>query len=201
MIKKGDKIVLKAPMGIFTNIGEICPVLEVESGVITFSFNNGMHMGCMSADEYEKYFDKYEEPKVNTVTQEQIDEILDNSEIEAWTVFDKCTVVVCQLPNGFVLVESSACVSPENYDEEMGVEICMNKITDKVWELEGYKLQEKLHKENYPCDCFDCNECDCDECDCDEESETFDECLDTDLDCDYCEDYDCPFNTNFNNNK
>lgn len=191
MLKKGDKIVLKTPMGVFTNVGEICPILDVsENNVITFSFGNGMHMGCMSADEYERYFDKYEEPKVNTVTQEQVDEILDNSEIEAWTVFDKCTIVACQLPNGFVLVESSACVSPENYDEEMGMDICMNRITDKIWELEAYKLQDKLYKESIEYKSNKIKE------ELDEIEDEFNKCLDTDLDCDYCEDYDCPFNTN-----
>lgn len=195
MLKKGDKIVLKTPMGVFTNVGEICPVLDVsENNVITFSFGNGMHMGCMSADEYERYFDKYEEPKVNTVTQEQIDEIIDNSEIEAWTVFDKCTIVVCKLPNGFVLVESSACVDPANYDEEMGVEICMDKITDKIWELEGYKLQNEAASKTNKYSCHECS-C-CDEEDDEEDEDIYDECLDTDLDCDYCEDFNCPFNSN-----
>lgn len=80
----------------------------------------------------EKHIDKV----VNvapTVTSERIDEIMNNSIFNAYTVFDKCTVVSCQLPNGFIIVESSACVSPENYDEKMCIDICMEKITDKVW--------------------------------------------------------------------
>lgn len=78
------------------------------------------------------------------VTKDQIDNILENSKVEIQTVLDKCTLVVCQLPNGFIIVESSACVDPENYDLDLGVEICMKRITNKVWELEGYKLQSQV---------------------------------------------------------
>jgi Phage protein (N4 Gp49/phage Sf6 gene 66) family len=76
------------------------------------------------------------------VTSEQIAEILDNAKVEVKTILDKCTVVVCQLPNGFIIVESSACVDPENYSEELGKEICFKRIKNKVWELEGYRLQD-----------------------------------------------------------
>lgn len=79
-----------------------------------------------------------------SVTEKQIDDIINNSEIHIDTLFNKCTVVSIKLPNGFVIVESSACVSPENYDEDLGTEICMKRIKDKLWELEGYNLQSKL---------------------------------------------------------
>ena len=77
----------------------------------------------------------------NTITQEHIDEILAKTEVQIMTVYDKCTVVMAKLPNGFVIVESSACVDKANYNEEMGTQICIERIINKVWELEGYKLQ------------------------------------------------------------
>jgi hypothetical protein len=80
----------------------------------------------------------------NTVTQEQIDEIISKSLATVSTEFNKCTVVTVQLPNGFVLVEHSACVDPKNYDEKMGFEICVKRIKDRLWELEGYRLQCEL---------------------------------------------------------
>ena len=80
----------------------------------------------------------------NTVTQAQIDALLQTADVETMTVFDKCTIVVAKLPNGFVLVEHSACVDPANYNEEQGREICMKRIADKLWELEGYALQKQL---------------------------------------------------------
>ena len=148
MLVKGDKIKLVKPMGMFTNVGEICDVVDVnEDGVVSFKFG-GVHMGCMSIDEFNKYFVKYEEPKI-TVTPDRIEQVMNHSKVTVQTLFDKCTVVACQLPSGFVIVESSACVDPKNYDEKMGVEICMNRIKDKVWEMEGYKLQSDLYEAQY----------------------------------------------------
>lgn len=50
----------------------------------------------------------------------------------------------CKLPNGFVITESSASVSPDNYSQDIGVEICKRKIKEKIFELEAYFLQEVL---------------------------------------------------------
>ena len=80
----------------------------------------------------------------NTITQADIDGIISKSQIKVQTVFGKCTIVSVQLPNGFVIVESSACVDPINYNEATGTSICMNKIKDRLWELEGYKLQNMI---------------------------------------------------------
>lgn len=79
----------------------------------------------------------------NRVTQGDIDTIFGNAEKDVQTVFGKCTVMACKLENGFVLVESSACVEPENYDFDLGIKICEDKIKNKLWELEGYLLQNR----------------------------------------------------------
>lgn len=81
----------------------------------------------------------------NTVTQSVIDELMESCDSDITTAFDKCTIVACKLPNGFVIVESSSCVDPANYDEDMGVDICMKNIEKKLWELEGYLLQNQLY--------------------------------------------------------
>ena len=112
----------------------------------------------MSHSEFKKHFKKVDDnKKKTTVTSEYIDEIIESSVIKVDTVFDKCTIVSCKLPNGFIIVEYSACVDPKNYDVKKGIDICMKKIVNKVWELEGYKLQDELHE---ICD----NCCDCDDC-------------------------------------
>ena len=77
----------------------------------------------------------------NTVTEEQINKIIENADVKVKTVFGKCTIVTVQLKNGFVITESSACVDPINYDEVVGINIGMDKIKNKLWELEGYRLQ------------------------------------------------------------
>lgn len=82
----------------------------------------------------------------NTVTQEQIKAVLSKAEkIVQHRVFGKCTVVMVKLPNGFVIVESTGCVDPANYDEAIGERVCMERIESKVWELlEGYVLANRL---------------------------------------------------------
>lgn len=82
----------------------------------------------------------------NTVTKEQIDALLAASEITASTQFEKVTVVCCKLPNGFVITEASGAVDKANYSEEIGRSVCMERITNKLWELEGYRLACALHE-------------------------------------------------------
>ena len=84
---------------------------------------------------------------MNTVTQEQVDSIFDESTKRIETFFDKCLVMICKLPNGFILTESSACVDPSNFDVKIGTDICTERIKNKIWELEGYRLQCELNKE------------------------------------------------------
>lgn len=78
-----------------------------------------------------------------SVSQQMVDDFI----VETWTTTlgDKTTVVRAMLRNGFEIVESSACVSAENYDETMGHVICMKKIKDKVWFLLGFLLQTAVH--------------------------------------------------------
>ncbi len=202
MLTNGDKLIVIKKVANFLDEGDIVEIVDVgENGMISFAFGEGfMHKGIMNMSECEEHFKKFEDitAKIEapTITEECIAEIMENSEFEIHTVFDKCTIVSCRLPNGFVITESSACVSPENYDEDIGVEICYNKIVNKIWELEGYRLQQWMWENENKCCCEECENCSCDcECDCEREEE-IDECLDTDLDCDDCLDFECPFNTN-----
>ena len=83
--------------------------------------------------------------KKNTVTQAQINEILEKSEKEVFhAVFGKQCIVVVKLPNGFTIVGESACVDPANYDSQIGYDLAMKRIETKLWELEGYKLQTEV---------------------------------------------------------
>ena len=77
--------------------------------------------------------------KKPSISQKMVDDFIVAKEVS--TLGDKVTVVRATLRNGFELVESSSCVSPENYDEKLGAKICMEKIEDKVWFLLGFLLQ------------------------------------------------------------
>lgn len=88
--------------------------------------------------------------KKNTVTQEHVENIFQNTTLDYATTFGKCTVLTAQLPNGFIIVESSACVDPANFDEAIGANICNERVKNKIWELEGYKLQSELGEAKVP---------------------------------------------------
>jgi hypothetical protein len=77
----------------------------------------------------------------NTVTQAEVDaQIVD---VQVSTIFEKVTVVAVRLRNGFVLVESAGAVDKANYSEEVGKGICLQRIKNKIWELEGYRLSSE----------------------------------------------------------
>lgn len=86
-------------------------------------------------------------PKLKTEAPSISQQMVDDFIAETWTTTmgDKTTVVRAMLRNGFEIVESSACVSAENYDENIGREICLRKIKDKVWFLLGFLLQTAVH--------------------------------------------------------
>lgn len=82
-------------------------------------------------------------PSGVSIGQKMVDEFV--SYTETTTLGERTTVVRCVLRNGFEIVESSSCVDPKNYSEEIGREICTNKIKDKIWELLGFLLQTAWH--------------------------------------------------------
>lgn len=57
----------------------------------------------------------------------------------------KCVVCELTLKNGYTVRGESACVSKENFDMEIGKKISYTNAREKIWGLEGYLLQERLH--------------------------------------------------------
>lgn len=72
------------------------------------------------------------------IPESRIDEIIADSERIEMDVFGCCTVVVLKLPNGYTLVEKAGTIDPAEYNPALGRDICMRRLKDKVWELEGY---------------------------------------------------------------
>lgn len=66
--------------------------------------------------------------------------------------FPNTTLMVCALvlKNGFTVTGTSACVSPENFNQEIGEKIAFEKARNKIWDLEGYVLANKLRGSNEP---------------------------------------------------
>jgi len=95
--------------------------------------------GC----QFDKYYLKVDENKnlpsgVSIGPEMVVDFITD---YEVFTKKDKITIVIATLRNGFTIVESSACVDPKNYNEEIGAEICKERIKKQVWNHLGFLLQ------------------------------------------------------------
>lgn len=78
--------------------------------------------------------------KVITVNSEFIIDVLNGARVKVFNVFNKCTIVAIRLVNGFVIVESSNCFDPNCFDilNDVGVEICLEKIVDRILEHEAY---------------------------------------------------------------
>jgi predicted RNase H-like HicB family nuclease len=59
-------------------------------------------------------------------------------------VLDRLTFCVLVLRNGFTVTGESACVSPENFDPATGRKIAREHARNKIWQLEGYALRQRL---------------------------------------------------------
>ena len=54
------------------------------------------------------------------------------------------TFCVLVLRNGFTVTGESACVSPENFDAEIGRKVARENAVNKLFPLLGYALKERL---------------------------------------------------------
>ena len=130
---KGDRIKLVKKMGVFDNIGEICEVTDIqEGGVICFKFD-GCHLGCMSFDEYEKYFEKVEEPVKRTWSKWQ------STEIGFTDINGNEKAVLCryrnngkkiQLRSGAFKVEAT-CYKDDTFDLNKGLNLAKKRLIVK----------------------------------------------------------------------
>lgn len=77
------------------------------------------------------------------LTPTQIDDVIVD---EAYYVFPNTTVTICLLTlrNGFCVTGESACASLENFDIDIGKKIARDTARNKIWQLEGYLLKQKL---------------------------------------------------------
>lgn len=73
----------------------------------------------------------------NRVPVAHVKDVIRHSEIE-FEDFGSCTICKAKLPNGYTVVTTSGCIDPDNYDGQVGREICLRHLEDEVWRLEGY---------------------------------------------------------------
>ena len=65
---------------------------------------------------------------------------------EMYHVFPGTTLTICAmtLRNGFIVTGESAAASPANFDQAIGRKIARENARNKIWQLEGYLLRERL---------------------------------------------------------
>jgi hypothetical protein len=59
----------------------------------------------------------------------------------------KTTICLTTLTTGFEIITSSACVNENNFDYTIGKKMAYDKLINKLWELEGYLLQNNENEE------------------------------------------------------
>ena len=79
------------------------------------------------------------------IGQKAVNTIEDAWDIQAPAPLHLLTFCVLVLRNGFTVTGESACVSPENFDAEIGRKVARENAISKMWPLLGYALKDKLH--------------------------------------------------------
>ncbi|MGB6301105.1 MAG: Gp49 family protein [Rivularia sp. (in: cyanobacteria)] len=87
-------------------------------------------------------------PSSVRVRQYDVEKLIANSKQEQQVFWGKEMVISFKLPCGFTVTGRSACVDPKNFDLAIGEKLCRNDAINKLWELEGYRLQNKWYEES-----------------------------------------------------
>ena len=142
------KIKLKKPMGCFDNLGEVCEIVKIDTdeNVINFRFGaNGVHLGVMSGDELEKYFDVIE-PAVAP----------DDYEWHPYGFIDGYQVEYCALKNGSIgmlMTYNDSNISAIYHHPEIGYRTIQNGQQGKFYEndlkVAFFKLQKSYYDQLY----------------------------------------------------
>lgn len=113
----------------------------------------------------------------------QFNNVLEFCDIKTFTAFGKTIIVAVRFPNNYVIVESSSCVDEKDYNEKLGIKLCMQRIEQKYMEhiafmkCEDHSMWDSLEELNNSYDFLEdidtnkkensCDEeCSCDCCDC-----------------------------------
>jgi hypothetical protein len=78
------------------------------------------------------------------VTPARLEEVIVSEQFHVFpnTTFTSCLLT---LANGYTVLGESACASPENFNADLGRKIARDNAKNKIWQLEGYLLRQKLH--------------------------------------------------------
>lgn len=60
----------------------------------------------------------------------------------------RTTICTITMVNNFTVNGFSACVNPKNFDPAIGRKYAYENAFEKLWQLEGYLLAERLYRSN-----------------------------------------------------
>ncbi len=97
--------------------------------------------GYVSMCPKERFLEQAYEIENNSITQKLVNSFVKNTEVTTERIFGKLnTVLKYELVNGFTGIEATSCVDEKNYSEEIGKEILLNRLYDKIWFGLGFAL-------------------------------------------------------------
>ena len=73
------------------------------------------------------------------VTEEMVNAMIGNRVEKQYD--EKTSLVQVDTLTGFRIIETSSCVDPANFNQAIGVEICMERIKNVLWKGLGFALQ------------------------------------------------------------
>ena len=198
-INKNDEVYAKKELKmfghIFANEGDYFKIGDISDNQIKLTSDKIDLM--LDINTFSNHFEKkkIEVKNSNKPHEYDIDKIvesiLEHSTIYNTVSFDRCLVVSCKLPSGFIITETSYGCNHEELDTEKEFAYCIDKIKAKIAELETYRIM--VDEYEYDCWSNDFCCCDCHDCYLDDMPECFDleRCYD-------CEDqYDCDCFSNY----
>lgn len=97
--------------------------------------------GYISMCPKETFLKNAYEIKNNSITPELVKFFVKNTEVTTERIYRKLnTVLKYELVNGFVGIETSSCVDEKNYSAEIGEQILLERLYDKIWFGLGFAL-------------------------------------------------------------
>lgn len=90
--------------------------------------------------EMQEFLDKREAPHVTKA------DIAKRVASHQYTMNGLMTICVIELDNGFKVVGTSNCVSPANFNAQIGETMAYNNAFDKLWDLFGFLLREDFYR-------------------------------------------------------
>lgn len=106
---------------------------------VVYNNDGKPHVSWSPKEVFEKVYFEIGDNKINNET---FNNFIAEEVVKTEEVFGKPTTVMhVRLVNGMVISDSTTCVDPKNYSEEIGAEILRKRIADKIWFGLGFALQ------------------------------------------------------------